>query len=62
MPEGPKRLATLRLGLNYLYRYAMLIVLADYLLECKESKQPSFSEWFDHKRELARILSRQTLD
>lgn len=62
MSDGPKRTATLRLGLNYLYRYAMLIVLAEYLLEDKESQQPSFNDWFEQKREVSRILSRQTLD
>ena len=62
MPEGPKRTATLRLGLNYLYRYAMLIVLAEYLLEGKESQQPSFNDWLEQKREVSRILARQTLD
>jgi hypothetical protein len=40
----------------------MLIVLAEYLLENKEQSQPSFKKWIEQKREVVRILSRQTLD
>lgn len=66
-PDGPQRSSTLRLGLNYVYRYAMLIVLAEYLLECKEQEvEPDrmikFKDWLEEKREVGKILSRKTLD
>lgn len=52
----------LRTGVNYLYRYGMLVVLAEYILEAKAGEKSTFTEWLAEKREVLRILGRQTLD
>lgn len=60
-----------RVGINYAYRYAMLIILTAYLLEEKEraagkngeeKTMPPFATWLEEKREIRGVLSRQTLD
>ncbi|KAK0223506.1 inositol hexakisphosphate-domain-containing protein [Armillaria fumosa] len=48
---------------NYLYRYGMLIVFANYLIEVRESKvEIIFSEWLSGHREITNLLSRRSLD
>lgn len=54
-----------RIGINYAYRYAMLIILTAYLLEEKyvgSGKLGPFAQWLKEKREIRGVLSRQTLD
>ncbi|KAK0446168.1 inositol hexakisphosphate-domain-containing protein [Armillaria borealis] len=48
---------------NYLYRYGMLIVFANYLIEVRETKvEIIFSEWLSGHREITNLLSRRSLD
>ncbi|KAK0194057.1 inositol hexakisphosphate-domain-containing protein, partial [Armillaria mellea] len=48
---------------NYLYRYGMLIIFANYLIEVRESKvEIIFSEWLSGHREITNLLSRRSLD
>ncbi|KAG7451357.1 uncharacterized protein BT62DRAFT_942232 [Guyanagaster necrorhizus] len=48
---------------NYLYRYGMLIVFANYLIEMWERKvEIIFSEWLSGHREITNLLSRRSLD
>ncbi|KAK0205042.1 inositol hexakisphosphate-domain-containing protein [Desarmillaria ectypa] len=48
---------------NYLYRYGMLIVFANYLIEVRESKvEIIFAEWLSGHREITNLLSRRSLD
>lgn len=54
-------------GINYAFRYAMLIVLTAYLLEKKEEElsgemSPPFNVWLKDKREIKTVLARQALD
>ena len=47
------------------YRYGMLIVFADYLIEMRESTNAgdvTFEEWMEEHREIANLLQRQSLD
>lgn len=47
------------------YRYGMLIVFADYLIEMRESTNAgdvTFEEWMEEHREIANLLQRRSLD
>ncbi|CCO28893.1 Paladin [Rhizoctonia solani AG-1 IB] len=51
------------LGVNYLYRYGTLIVLANYLIERqKHNIDSSFPAWIKEHREITRLLGRRSLD
>ncbi|VDC06830.1 unnamed protein product [Peniophora sp. CBMAI 1063] len=51
------------LAINYLYRYAMLIVFANYLIERREDgNESSFPSWLAEHREIKKILDRRSLD
>ncbi|KZT01378.1 uncharacterized protein LAESUDRAFT_731226 [Laetiporus sulphureus 93-53] len=54
------------IGINYLYRYGMLIVFANYLIETKEMElresQAVFPEWVRERREITTLLGRRSLD
>ncbi|CAE6502206.1 unnamed protein product [Rhizoctonia solani] len=51
------------LGVNYLYRYGTLIVLANYLIERRQrSITLSFPTWLKEHREITRLLGRRSLD
>jgi len=51
-------------GVNYLYRYAALIVLADYIIERRqnETEEEEFDVWLKAHREITTLLSRRNLD
>ncbi|KAH6913140.1 inositol hexakisphosphate-domain-containing protein [Coprinopsis sp. MPI-PUGE-AT-0042] len=54
-------------AVNYLYRYATLIVFANYLIEMRDRDDsstpfPSFSDWLHEHREITQLLSRRSLD
>ncbi|CAK9780633.1 hypothetical protein CC85DRAFT_329266 [Cutaneotrichosporon oleaginosum] len=65
-PGTPKYNTLLHQGVNYLYRYGALIVLTNFLLECKEQgvefDQANFPEWLQKHREIRNVLSRKKLD
>jgi hypothetical protein len=47
------------------YRYGMLIVFANYLIEMRESTNAgdvTFEEWMEEHREIANLLHRRSLD
>ena len=44
------------------YRYGMLIVFANYLIEMRESTSSTFEEWMKEHREIAKLLQRRSLD
>lgn len=46
------------------YRYATLIVFANYLLDKREHREGdvSFPEWLSEHREITKLLGRQSLD
>jgi len=47
------------------YRYGMLIVFANYLIEMRESASTgdaTFEEWMEEHREIAKLLQRRSLD
>ncbi|CUA76059.1 Paladin [Danio rerio] [Rhizoctonia solani] len=51
------------LGVNYLYRYGTLIVLANYLIERRQRNiTSSFPTWLKEHREITRLLGRRSLD
>ncbi|KAF9648669.1 hypothetical protein BDM02DRAFT_3269263 [Thelephora ganbajun] len=53
------------MGVNYLYRYGMLIAFANYLIEMREnanSEDVTFEEWMEEHREIAKLLQRRSLD
>ncbi|KAI9463218.1 inositol hexakisphosphate-domain-containing protein [Lactarius psammicola] len=52
------------LAVNYLYRYGVLIVFANYLIERRfgEASQDTFPEWLSEHREITKLLSRRSLD
>ncbi|KAJ1307486.1 hypothetical protein OPQ81_001585 [Rhizoctonia solani] len=51
------------LGVNYLYRYGTLIVLANYLIERRlRNIRSSFPTWLKEHREITRLLGRRSLD
>ncbi|CAE7136772.1 unnamed protein product [Rhizoctonia solani] len=51
------------LGVNYLYRYGTLIVLANYLIERRQRNLTlSFPTWLKEHREITRLLGRRSLD
>ncbi|QRV75009.1 paladin [Ceratobasidium sp. AG-Ba] len=51
------------LGVNYLYRYGTLIVLANYLIERRQNHAlPSFPAWLKEHREITTLLGRRSLD
>jgi len=62
--EKQRRL--LDLGVNYLYRYGLLIVLANYLIQTRSkpdrTEVPTFSAWLKERREITNLLSRRTLE
>ncbi|PPQ89323.1 hypothetical protein CVT25_003160 [Psilocybe cyanescens] len=50
---------------NYLYRYATLIVFANYLIEMREPRngpEATFPEWLHEHREIIKLLRRRSLD
>jgi len=49
---------------NYLYRYGVLIVFANYLIERRfgEADQDTFPEWLSERREITKLLGRRSLD
>ncbi|KAK4685163.1 hypothetical protein P7C73_g4998, partial [Tremellales sp. Uapishka_1] len=65
-PGSSKHSGLVHLGVNYLYRYGTLIVLANFLLETKEKgiplSQTDFPSWMAQHREIRTVLSRKTLD
>ncbi|KAI9439769.1 inositol hexakisphosphate-domain-containing protein [Lactarius indigo] len=52
------------LAVNYLYRYGVLIVFANYLIERRfgEASQDTFPEWLSEHREITKLLGRRSLD
>jgi hypothetical protein len=47
------------------YRYGMLIVFSNYLIEMREntnSEDVTFEEWMEEHREIAKLLQRRSLD
>lgn len=51
------------LGVNYLYRYGTLIVLANYLIERRGNHAlPSFPTWLKEHREIKALLGRRSLE
>ncbi|KAI9453330.1 inositol hexakisphosphate-domain-containing protein [Russula earlei] len=52
------------LAVNYLYRYGVLIVFANYLIERQfgEASQETFPEWLSEHREITKLLGRRSLD
>jgi len=52
------------LAANYLYRYGVLIVFANYLTESRfgEASQDTFPEWLSERREITKLLGRRSLD
>ncbi|CAE6436067.1 unnamed protein product [Rhizoctonia solani] len=51
------------LGVNYLYRYGTLIVLANYLIERRQRDLTvSFPTWLKEHREITRLLGRRSLE
>ncbi|KAI0027879.1 inositol hexakisphosphate-domain-containing protein [Vararia minispora EC-137] len=51
------------LAINYLYRYAMLIVFANYLIERQEDRSTlTFPVWLSEHREITKILEKRSLD
>jgi hypothetical protein len=46
------------------YRYGVLIVFANYLLERRfgETSQDTFPEWLSEHREITKLLGRRSLD
>lgn len=65
-PGSAKHAQLLHQGINYLYRYGALIVLANFLLEAKEKgvalRDADFPSWLEARREIRNVLSRKTLD
>ncbi|KAI0255159.1 inositol hexakisphosphate-domain-containing protein [Lactifluus subvellereus] len=52
------------LAVNYLYRYGVLIVFANYLIERRfgETSHDTFPEWLSEHREITKLLDRRSLD
>jgi len=51
------------MGVNYLYRYGTLIVLANYLIARHRSpNKTTFQEWLTERREIKTLLERRSLD
>ncbi|KZP00352.1 hypothetical protein CALVIDRAFT_560340 [Calocera viscosa TUFC12733] len=54
------------MGMNYMYRYALLIVLANYLIHTRSMADPSiaptFSAWLSTRREITTLLSRRSFE
>ncbi|KIO26336.1 hypothetical protein M407DRAFT_24421 [Tulasnella calospora MUT 4182] len=52
------------IGVNYLYRYGTLIVLANYLIERRqnENQEEDFAVWLKTHREITTLLGRRNLD
>ena len=73
-PDGTTKQATLHeLGINYLYRYAVLIVLANYLIDSRgelkaavagegEGREGGFPSWLREHREIKSVLRVSSLD
>lgn len=65
-PGTSKYNTLLHQGVNYLYRYGALIVLSNFLLECKEQgiafDKANFPQWLEKHREIRNVLSRKKLD
>ncbi|KAK7006097.1 inositol hexakisphosphate-domain-containing protein [Favolaschia claudopus] len=64
--KGSIKEQKLRSGaVNYLYRYASLIVFANYLIGLQEKKgepQITFTDWLKERREITKLLGRRSLD
>ncbi|KAG2117755.1 inositol hexakisphosphate-domain-containing protein [Suillus clintonianus] len=55
----------MNVAVNYLYRYGLLIVFANYLIEIREMQgreTRGFSDWLREHREIAKLLGRRSLD
>ncbi|KAG8890787.1 hypothetical protein FRB98_004832 [Tulasnella sp. 332] len=63
-PKSTKQKKLLDLGVNYLFRYGTLIVLANYLIERRvyETKEDDFAVWLRAHREITTLLGRRNLD
>jgi len=63
-PKSAKQKKLLDLGVNYLYRYGTLIVLANYLIERREgeTQEDDFAVWLAAHREITMLLGRRNLD
>ncbi|KAG9104344.1 hypothetical protein FRC06_003390 [Ceratobasidium sp. 370] len=62
-PGSHKQKKLMDLGVNYLYRYGMLIVLANYLIERRENNATlSFPAWLKKHREITTLLGRRSLE
>ncbi|KZT29832.1 hypothetical protein NEOLEDRAFT_1174835 [Neolentinus lepideus HHB14362 ss-1] len=61
---SPKWRKLFSLGVNYLYRYGMLIVFANYLIESRETigNEVSFPAWLREHREITKLLEKRSLD
>ncbi|KAF9787481.1 inositol hexakisphosphate-domain-containing protein [Thelephora terrestris] len=60
-----KQQKLMSIGVNYLYRYGMLIAFANYLIEMREStdsEDVTFEEWMKKHREITNLLQRRSLD
>jgi len=68
IPETSKYIKLQNIALNYLYRYATLIVFANYLVELKQQGQKinldsqAFPNWLAEHREISQLLTRRSLD
>ncbi|TFK46087.1 hypothetical protein OE88DRAFT_1668241 [Heliocybe sulcata] len=61
---SPKWRKLFNLGVNYLYRYGMLIVFANYLIESREKTGSglTFPAWLREHREITKLLEKRSLD
>ncbi|GJJ08366.1 hypothetical protein Clacol_002580 [Clathrus columnatus] len=63
VPGTTKHTKLQQIALNYLYRYATLIVFANYLVEIHDVKvEIAFPTWLNEHREITQLLSRGSLD
>ncbi|KAG8953141.1 hypothetical protein FRC04_003089 [Tulasnella sp. 424] len=63
-PGSVKQKKLMDVGVNYLYRYGTLIVLANYLIERRqdENQEGDFAVWLNTHREITTLLGRRNLD
>ncbi|KAG8928388.1 hypothetical protein FRC01_006011 [Tulasnella sp. 417] len=63
-PGSVKQKKLMDIGVNYLYRYGTLIVLANYLIERRqnENQEDDFAVWLKTHREITTLLGRRNLD
>jgi len=60
-----KQRKLMSMGVNYLYRYGMLIVFANYLIEMREgtnANDATFEQWMGEHREITNLLQRRSLE